>query len=114
MIETPEEILYHHADTEAVDSFIAYRKKHKRAALTDRGALMIAKSLVEINRAGGDATEALDLAQEHGWQTIKPEWYWKAKNGNGNRNTRTSNADASDREIAFASRAIRTPSIDCI
>ena len=57
MIETPSDILCHHANRDAVDSFIAYRKKHKRAALSERGAVMIAKSLQEINAQGGDASE---------------------------------------------------------
>ena len=114
MIETPADILSHHADADAVDSFIAYRKKHKRAALTERGALMIAKTLSAINAAGGDATEALDLAQEHGWQTIKADWYWKAKHGNEHRtSTGHSAAHTADRQIAFAARAHRTPRDDC-
>jgi hypothetical protein len=79
MIETVADILSHWADREAVDSFIAYRKKHKRAALTDRGAMMVAKTLKEIKDAGGDPTEALDMAQEHGWSTIKAEWYFKMR-----------------------------------
>lgn len=81
--ETPASILSHHADHDAVDSFIAWRKKIKKP-LTDRAARMIAKTLAEINQGNGDATEALDMAQEHGWQTIKPDWYWRNKNGNGN------------------------------
>jgi hypothetical protein len=97
-----------------VDSFIAYRKKHKRAALTERGALMLAKTLAAINAAGGDATEALDMAQEHGWQTIKADWYWKQKNGTRTDNTtRNPYADTADRQIAFAARAHRTPQDDC-
>ena len=82
MIETPAEILSHYADPAACDSFIAWRKK-VRKPLTDRAALMIAKTLAAINAAGGNAAEALDLAQEHGWQTIKPDWYWKAKTKSG-------------------------------
>ena len=79
MLETPADILSHWADRDAVDSFIAYRKKHKRAALTDRGAMMVAKTLKEIKDAGGSPTEALDMAQEHGWSTIKAEWYFKMR-----------------------------------
>jgi hypothetical protein len=111
VIETPAEILSHHADAEAADSFIAWRKKIRKP-LTERAALMIAKTLAAINAAGGDATEALDMAQEHGWMTIKPDWYWGKINGNGNRQT-TANADAANRQIAFAARAARTPGEDC-
>ena len=114
MIETPADILAHYADLDAVESFISYRKKHKRAALTERGAIMIAKTLSAINADGGDATEALDLAQEHGWQTIKTEWYWSIKNGNRNSTTSTSSVtDAEARQIAFAAGARRTPDPNC-
>ena len=114
MIETPADILSHHADADAVDSFIAYRKKHKRAALSERGALMIAKSLAAINAAGGDATEALDMAQEFGWSSIKPDWYWRQKHGNGNRHTaRDTSADAADRQITFAGSFARAPDRSC-
>jgi len=78
MIETPSEILAHHADRDACDSFIAWRRKIKKP-LTERGAVMIAKTLAAINAAGGDATEALDMAQEHGWSTIKADWYFKQR-----------------------------------
>ena len=112
MIETPADILSHHADADAVDSFIAYRKKHKRAALTERGAALLAKTLREINADGGDATEALDIAQERGWQTIKKEWYWNDKNGNTGGNAGNRDTDATTRAISFAGPARRTPSAD--
>ena len=116
MIETPAQILSHHADHDACDSFIAWRKK-VRKPLTDRAALMIAKTLAAINAAGGDATEALDMAQEFGWMSIKPDWYFNKKgqvNGNGNNNAaRHSASDTADKQITFAARAIRTPNEDC-
>jgi len=108
-IETPADILAHHASRAASDSFISYRKKHKRAALSERGALMIAKTLCEINAAGGDASEALDMAQERGWQTIKSEWYWNDKNGS----RQTTRANATSLAIAFAGPARRAPNEDC-
>ena len=80
MIETPIEILCHEASTDAARSFIAWRKATKRP-LTERAAILIAKSLREITADGGDADRALDLTQEHGWQTIKPDWYWRIENG---------------------------------
>lgn len=112
MIETPAEILSHHADQAASDSFIAWRKVIKKP-LTERAALMIAKTLSAINAEGGDATEALDLAQEHGWQTIKSHWYWSQKNGNGNYQAGNSRTDAANRSIAIAAGFARSPSRDC-
>lgn len=112
MIETPTEILAHAAGHDAASSFIAWRKK-TRKPLTERAALMIAKTLAAIQVAGGDAAEALDLAQEHGWQTIKLEWYQKVKHGNANHTRGHSATDAADRQIAFAARAARTPGEDC-
>ena len=111
MIETPSDILSHHASHEAVDSFIAWRKKIRKP-LTERAAVMIAATLRKINDDNGDATEALDMAQEHGWQTIKPDWYWRQKNGNGT-NNKNSSADATVDAISFAARAHRTPNEDC-
>ena len=111
--ETPATILSHHADADAVDSFLAWRKATKKP-LTARAARLIAKTLMAINANGGDADEALDLAQEHGWQTIKCDWYWRIKNGNGNRNgAQFGNADAGTQQIAIAATARRSPSADC-
>ena len=88
MIETPAQILEHDASADAVRSFIAWRKATKKP-LTERAAALIAKSLREITADGGDADEALDLTQEHGWQTMKPEWYWNIKHGAGNQHKTT-------------------------
>ena len=85
MIETPQEILAHDASADAVRGFIQWRKLTKKP-LTERAAVLISKTLREITGQGGDADEALDLAQEHGWQTIKVDWYWRIKNGDGNHN----------------------------
>ena len=76
MIETPAEILAHHATQDAADSFTAWRKKIKRP-LTETAALRIAKTLAAIRAAGGDPSDALAMAEEHGWWTIKAEWYFK-------------------------------------
>lgn len=113
MLETPADILSHYADADAVDSFIKWRKAIKKP-LTERAAVLIAATLRNINADNGDATEALDLAQEHGWQTIKADWYWRIKNGNGNnQGGRASDSHATTRAISFAAKAARTPSGDC-
>lgn len=88
MLETPSQILEHEASADAVRGFIQWRKMTKKP-LTERAALLICKTLREITGKGGDADEALDLAQEHGWQTIKVDWYWRIKNGNGNRSNQS-------------------------
>ncbi len=76
MIETPSEILAHHASKEASDSFVAWRKR-TRKPLTEAAALRIAKTLAAINAQGGDASDALGMIEEHGRQTIKADWYFK-------------------------------------
>lgn len=114
MIETPAEILSHAAGPEAADSFTAWRKRIKKP-LTETAALRIAKTLAEINSAGGNAADALGMAEERGWQSIKPEWYFKdAANGNGNSAPhRVAGTDATDRQITFAASFARSPSRDC-
>ena len=77
MIETPAEILSHHASKEASDSFVAWRKRTKKP-LSETAALRIAKTLAAINAAGGDASDALGLIEERGWTSITAEWYFKA------------------------------------
>ena len=76
MIETPAEILAHHASKEPSDSFCAWRKRTKKP-LSEAAALRIAKTLAAINSQGGDASDALGMIEEHGWQTIKADWYFK-------------------------------------
>jgi hypothetical protein len=77
MIETPAEILAHYCTKEAADSFCAWRKRTKKP-LSETAALRIAKTLAAIVAAGGDASDALGMAEERGWQTIRPDWYAKA------------------------------------
>ena len=94
------------ASPDAVASFIAYRKRTKGKALTLTAAKRLASNLKEIYNAEGDTDDALGLAEERGWQTIKPEWYFKSSK------PRNSSADTTAREIAFAARAGRSPSLD--
>jgi len=77
MIETPAEILAHFTTKESAESFCAWRKK-KKAPLTETAALRISKTLAAIKAAGGDPSDALGMAEERGWASITPEWYFKA------------------------------------
>jgi len=107
VIEAPHEILAHFATGAAALSFVAWRKRIKKP-LTETAALRLAKTLDEINRAGGDASDALGMAEEHGWQTIKAEWYFGKRTG-----ANTSNTHATVDAINAAARAHRTPREDC-
>lgn len=74
------------ASDEAVTAYLAYRKQTKAKGTTERAAGMIAKELGIIADRGGDPDEALDLAQLHGWQGLRADWYFNKKgkdNGNG-------------------------------
>lgn len=122
MIETPAEIIAHHASTDAAEAFAAYRKgMGKRYHLTARAAALVARSLATIREQGGCPDEALDMAQERGWMTVKPDWYWNAKQQEGRalrvvnneqltRIRQHSDAHAADSRIAIAARVNRTPS----
>jgi hypothetical protein len=80
----PADVLCDVASPEAVASFIAYRKRHKGGALTLTAATRLAANLRTIIGLGGDPDDALGMAEERGWQTVKPDWYFKDRN-NGNR-----------------------------
>lgn len=103
------------ASPNAALSFIAYRKRHKGGALTVTAAKRIAASLQEILRQGYDPDDALGMAEERGWQTIKPEWYFKEKgNVAGNRPSGGSSnrADAALANIARIAGLGQTPGDD--
>lgn len=67
------------ASPQSVESFIAYRKRHKAKALTPTGAKRLAGHLQEIFNAGGDCNDALAMIEEKGWASIEPDWYFRAK-----------------------------------
>jgi len=94
------------ASPDAVSSFIAYRKQTKRKALTLTAAKRLASNLKEIFNAGGDTDDALGLAEERGWQSIKPEWYFKDKQ----HADRGANRPGSGMAAAFAAVAARSTS----
>ena len=81
------DVLCRWASEEAVRSFIAYRRKQKGKALTLTAAKRLANNLQEIFNNGGNTDDALGLAEERGWQSIKPEWYFNATSNS--RSTRT-------------------------
>jgi hypothetical protein len=86
----------------AVTSFLAYRRKSKAGALTPTGARRLAASLREIFDAGGDTDDALAMAEERGWRSIKPDWYFKEA---GNGQSHRTGQDTALRAIAAAARA---------
>lgn len=92
------------ASPDAVASFIAYRKRTKGKALTLTAAKRLASNLQEIFNAGGDTDDALGLAEERGWQSVKPEWYFNDKQ----RSDRGANRPGSGMAAAFAAVAARS------
>jgi len=83
------------ASAEAATSFIAYRKKIKKP-LTLTAAKRLANNLEQIFAAGGNTDDALGLAEERGWQTVKPEWYFNEQQRSNGRTggARSGMADA--------------------
>lgn len=65
--------------SDAARSFMAYRRSHKSKALTQTAARRLSFGLMEIHSRGGDPSDALGLAEERGWSTVKPDWYENSK-----------------------------------
>lgn len=98
------------AGAEAVASFLSYRRKHKAKALTLTGAKRLAKNLAQISLQGGDPSDALGLAEERGWASVQPDWYFNTKGKtHGNGNYQPSKPDATLDAIAIAARSRRSP-----
>ena len=113
--EKPADILGQVASPEAARSFIAFRSKIKKP-LTDTAARRVAASLTLIANQGGDADDALGMAEERGWQSVKPEWYFKeTRNGQSSGQDRRTSArtDALRHQINVAAGMQRTPREDC-
>lgn len=70
----PVDILAMVVDRDRAVAQVEARQRMKRP-LTDRAAWLLARSLQEIERRGGNAGEAADMALERGWMAIKPDWY---------------------------------------
>ena len=102
------------ASASAVASFIAYRRKAKGGALTITAAKRMAENLKAIMASGGDPDDALGMAEERAWLTVKPDWYFNAKNtqqgrayGNGN-GTHQDGETPGDRQLRIITLAART------
>jgi hypothetical protein len=99
------------AGPEAVASFIAYRRKSKGKALTLTASKRLAENLKAIFQAGGNPDDALGMAEERGWLTIEPDWYFNAKGKHhGNRHSAPDNPTL--RAIARAAGAFEASPVD--
>ena len=75
--ETVESVLGEVASRTPIASFIAFRRKTKGKALTVTAAKRLAKHLAAIKAKGGDPDDALGMAEERGWLTVEPDWYFR-------------------------------------
>ncbi|MFY0661353.1 MAG: helix-turn-helix domain-containing protein [Shimia sp.] len=98
------------AGLDAVSSFVAYRRKIKKP-LTVTAAKRLAEQLRQIEARGGDASDALGLAEERGWQSVKADWYFNEKGQGNDQRSRSSfqasNTDPTTDAIAIAARSRR-------
>ncbi len=62
-------------EDDAAESFINYRKQIKKP-LTETGAKRLSEKLRFIFVGGGEPKDALEMAEEKGWQSIEPDWYF--------------------------------------
>lgn len=92
------------ASEAAVKSFIEYRKKSKSKGLTLTAAKRLASTLQEIFNAGENPDDALGLAEERGWQTVKADWYFQSQRTSERGNAR----QGSVMVAAFAAVAARS------
>lgn len=77
--ETPAAVLSELASPDAISSFLAYRRQSKGKALTLTAAKRLANNLRAIVQRGGRADDALGMAEERGWLTVEPDWYFRNK-----------------------------------
>ncbi|QBX35158.1 helix-turn-helix domain-containing protein [Paracoccus liaowanqingii] len=107
-VTTPAGILAEVASPEAARSFIAYRA-HMKKPLTATAARRLASSLTRISNQGGDPDDALGMAEERGWQSIKPHWYFKEQKNACNSGYPPRRQQAREREqpSGFAGAALR-------
>lgn len=111
-LENPREvaeILEAWASPEAVASFLEYRRKSKAKGLTLTAAKRVAKSLAEIFAAGFDPGDALGMAEERIWVTVKPDWYFReigGSNGTHGRRQIPQGEKRSDAALANIARIV--------
>lgn len=98
-------ILQDCASFDAVTSFMAYRRKLKAKALTVTAAKRLSSHLRAIFDAGGDPSDALGMAEEKGWVTVEPVWYFNARGNNGQLSRSSTPASSALDEIAAAARS---------
>lgn len=108
-----EAVLSRCASPASVASFVKYRRKQKGKALSLTAAKRLAANLQAIFDAGGDPDDALGMAEERGWQSIQPDWYFRARGQHGNASHEQSRPDAGSHRpgagtvAAFAAVAAR-------
>jgi hypothetical protein len=103
------DVLCKWASPDAVSSFIAYRRKQKGKALSLTAAKRLSGHLEKIFQEGGDTDDALGMAEEKGWQSVEPSWYFKAKeqqNGNASSNRGGSRASGTGNAMVDAFAAV--------
>ena len=107
----PVEILAEAASENAASSFVAFRKQINKP-LTATAAGRLRGILSEIKAQGGDPDDALGMAEERGWQSIKPEWYFKetANAQSPQHNRQLSRADATSLGFDVVARTRRASS----
>jgi hypothetical protein len=95
-----EAALSRFASPDAARSFIAYRRKIRKA-LTITAARRIATQLEKVLNGQGDPDDALGMAEEKGWQSVQADWYFNAKTQRKpNGTTDRAQFDAAIRETA--------------
>jgi len=95
-----ETALSRFASPDAARSFIAYRRKIRKA-LTITAARRIATQLEKVLHGQGDPDDALGMAEEKGWQSVQADWYFNAKTQRKpNGTTDRAQFDAAIRETA--------------
>ena len=110
----PVEILADVASADAAASFVAFRKQIKKP-LTATAAGRLRGALLQIKAQGGDPDDALGMAEERGWQSIKPEWYFKdtANAQSPQHISRPSASDTLRYQLDVAGRMRRPSSENC-
>ncbi len=83
---------------QAAQSFIAYRKNHKSKSLTETAARRLVKHLWAVVEQGGDPSDALGMAEEKGWASVEPHWYFNAKGNSHDNRTSNPNFGSSPRQ----------------